>query len=53
MIEFLQANWPSLAVLGGILALFLLLQNRTTPVNGLDEILGQGQPVVVEVFSNT
>ena len=53
MIEFLQANWGSVAVLAGILALFLLLRNRTTRVNGLDEILGQGEPVIVEVFSNT
>jgi len=53
MNEFLQTNWVSLAVLGGILALFLLLRNRATRIGGLDEILGQGQPVIVEVFSNT
>jgi hypothetical protein len=35
------------------LAPFLLLRNRATHISGLDEILGQGQPVVVEVFSNT
>jgi hypothetical protein len=46
VIDFLQANWASLAVLGGIIALFLLLRN-------LDELLGQGEPVIVEVFSNT
>ena len=52
MIEFLQANWGSLAVLAGMLALFLLLRNRATRVSGLGEILGQGEPVIVEVFSN-
>jgi len=53
VINFLQANWASLAVLGGIIALFLLLRNRATRISGLDEILGQGEPVIVEVFSNT
>ena len=54
MSEFLQANWTSLAGLGVILLLFLLLRNRATRVSGgLEEILGKGQPVVVEVFSNT
>jgi len=52
VIEFLQANWVSLAVLAAILAAFLLLRNRATRVSGLDEILGQGEPVIVEVFSN-
>ena len=53
MSEFLEANWTSLAGLGVILLLFLLLRNRATRIGGLDEILGHGQPVVVEVFSNT
>ena len=54
MSEFLQANWASLATMGTILLLFLVLRNRATRVSGgLDEILGNGQPVIVEVFSNT
>ena len=54
MTEFLQANWANLAGLGVILLLFFLLRNRATRVSGgLEEILGKGQPVVVEVFSNT
>ena len=53
MNEFLQANWVSLAGLASILALFLLLRNRATRIDGVDEVLGQGQPVVMEVFSNT
>lgn len=53
MIEFLQANWVNLAAIGGIVALFLLLRNRATRISGLDAIVGQGEPVIVEVFSNT
>ena len=53
MIEFLQANWMNIGFLTIIAALFLLLRNRPTRANGLGEILGQGQPVVVEVYSNT
>ncbi len=53
MIEFLQANWPILTVLGGVSFLFLLLRNRATPVDTLDEIVGHGRPAVVEIFSNT
>jgi hypothetical protein len=54
MNEFLEANWTSLAGLGVIVLLFLLLRNRATRVSGgLEEILGKGQPVIVEVFSNT
>jgi hypothetical protein len=53
MIEFLQANWSVLTVWAIILLLFFLLRNRATRVGGLDEVLGQGQPVIVEVFSNT
>ncbi len=53
MIEFLQANWSVLAVWATILLLFFLLRNRSTRIGGLDEVLGQGQPVIIEVFSNT
>ena len=53
MIEFLQANWVSAGLLAGILVLFFLLRNRATRADELDEILGQGQPVIVELFSNT
>jgi hypothetical protein len=53
MIEFLQHAWPTLALLAGAAAIFLLLRNRATPIDALDEIVGNGQPVVVEVFSNT
>ena len=53
MIEFLHANWGSLAVLAVIVVFFLLFRNRATRIGGLDEVLGQGEPVIVEVFSNT
>ncbi len=52
MIDFLQANWGSLALVAGILVFFLMLRNRATRVSGLNEVLGQGKPVIVEVFSN-
>jgi hypothetical protein len=41
------------AVLAAAFALFLLFRNRATRVGGLDEVLGQGDPVIVEIFSNT
>jgi hypothetical protein len=53
VIEFLQDNWPTIVIWAIFLAPFLLLRNRATRASGLDEILGHGQPVVVEVFSNT
>jgi len=52
VIEFLRANWLSLAILAGILVIFVVFRNRATRISGLDQILGQGQPVIVEVFSN-
>ena len=53
MIEMLQANWLTLAVLIGIVAVFVLLRNRGTKVDSADAILGRGEPVVVEVYSNS
>lgn len=53
MIALLQTNWPVLAVLGGIAVLSLLLRNRATPVDALDEIVAHGQPAVVEIYINT
>lgn len=52
MIEFLQMHWVSLAFLAGLLIAFLLLRTRATRVDGLAELRAQGQPVVVELFSN-
>jgi hypothetical protein len=53
VIGFLQANWLTLMVIAAILAMFVLLRNRPARIGGLDEIVGKGQPVIVEVFSNT
>ena len=39
-----------------LLALWFLLRNRATelsPESGLDGVVGQGQPVVLEFFRNT
>ena len=53
MIEFLQANWASVLILAAAVALFLLLRNRATRISGLGGIIGRGEAVIVEVFSNT
>jgi hypothetical protein len=53
VIEFLQANWPTILLLAAIGVMFVLLRNRATHISGLGEIVGQGQPIIVEVFSNT
>jgi hypothetical protein len=53
MIDYLQANWASLALLAAILVLFLALRNRATRLTTLNEVMGQGTPIIVEVFSNT
>jgi hypothetical protein len=53
VIEFLQTNWLTLVFFAGIAAFFILFRNRATKVSGADAILGQGEPVIVEVFSNT
>ncbi|MBN1979265.1 MAG: hypothetical protein JW918_17860 [Anaerolineae bacterium] len=53
MIEFLQANWLTLVFIAGIAALYIFFRNRATKVDGVDTLWGKGQPVIVEVFSNT
>jgi hypothetical protein len=53
VIEFLQANWLTLVVVGGFAAAFALLRNRPTRIGSVGQIVGNGQPVVVEIFSNT
>jgi hypothetical protein len=44
VIEFLQANWLTLIFLVGVAAFFILFRNRTTKIEGVDVILGQGVP---------
>ncbi len=60
MIELLQTPFPftNIPVLlpVALLAVWLLLRNRATelsPSSGLDGVIGQGQPVVLEFFRNT
>jgi hypothetical protein len=53
VIDFLQANWLTLVLLAGLVAFFMLFRNRATKVGGVDAIFGQGEPVVLEAFSNT
>jgi hypothetical protein len=53
VVEFLQANWLTVLLLTAIVAMFVLLRNRATQISALDETVGNGQPVIVEVFSNT
>ena len=53
MIEFLEANWLTLAFMAALAAVFLLLRNRATKVDSTREIWKQGKPVIIEVFSNT
>lgn len=53
MIEFLQANLGSIILALGAAAFFLLFRNRPSKVSEIKEVLGKGQPVIVELFSNT
>ena len=53
MIEFLQANLGSVILALGVATFFLLFRNRTSRISEIEEVLGKGQPVIVELFSNT
>jgi hypothetical protein len=53
VIEFLQANWLTLAFLAALAAFFILLRSRQTKVDGIDAIWAPGDPVVIEVYNNT
>lgn len=52
----LSENWLLLVVIGGIAIAFLVLRTRASAVGTMAElevILHDGQPAVVEFFSNT
>jgi hypothetical protein len=56
VVRILRENWLFLLVIGAILGAFLFL--RTTPSNiasvvEADAILQDGQPTLVEFYSNT
>jgi len=56
VLSFLRENGAFLAVLIGIVAAFVLLRTKGTDLDTVDEfdaLLGTGQPVVVEFYSNT
>ena len=56
VLAFLRENGAFLAVLLGIVAAFVLLRTKATDLDSVDEfdgLLGAGQPVVVEFYSNT
>jgi hypothetical protein len=56
VLSFLRENGAFLAVLVGIVAAFVLLRTKATELDSVDEfdaLLGTGQPVVVEFYSNT
>ena len=54
--RFVRTNWLILLVLGSLVAAFLALRTRPSDVASIfeaDVILGNGQPTVVEFYSNT
>jgi hypothetical protein len=53
LIEFLEANWLTIVSLAALAAIFLLLRNRTTRVSSAEEVWKQGEPIVIEILSNT
>jgi hypothetical protein len=53
---FIRENALFLVVLLGLVGAFVLLRTKGTQLESVDELdamLGNGQPVVVEFFSNT
>jgi hypothetical protein len=56
LLSFVQQNRVFLAFVGLLIAAFLLLRNRPTDVASLTELeamLGNGQPALIEFYSNT
>ena len=56
MRQLLAENWLTLLVLGALGAAFLLF--RTSPsdlasLEQVDQLIGAGRPVVIEVYTNT
>jgi hypothetical protein len=53
---FIQENAPSLIMLLIIVGVFLLFRTKSTKLASIEEFdaqISSGQPVVVELFSNT
>lgn len=56
MLRVLRENWLFLLVLGGIVVAFMVLRTPASAVGSLtevDAILQDGQPTLVEFYSNT
>lgn len=56
LLLFVQQNRGILVFGGLLIAAFLLLRNRPTDIaslEGLEAMVGQGQPAIVEFYSNT
>ena len=56
IMAFFRENGLFVAVLLGLIAAFIFLRTKGTPlasVSELDGLLSKGQPVIVEFYSNT
>ena len=56
LIRILRENWLFLLVIGGIALAFLVLRTPASALNSADEVdavLENGQPTLVEFYSNT
>ncbi len=55
MLQILKENWLFLLIIAGLAVGWLLLRTRGTSisVDGFDQQINSGQPVVVEFYSNT
>ena len=56
MTRFLRENWLFLVVVGGVITAFLALRTPASEVESvaeLDGLLQNGQPTLVEFYSNT
>jgi hypothetical protein len=56
LVRQLRANWLFLLIVGGVIAAFLALRTTGSAVGSveeLDALLQDGQPTVVEFYTNT
>lgn len=55
-VRFLRENWLFLIVVGGVVVAFLALRTSASAVSSVaevDALLKNGQPTLVEFYSNT
>jgi hypothetical protein len=55
-VRFLRENWLFLIVVGGVVVAFLALRTSASAVSSVaevDALLQDGQPTLVEFYSNT